>query len=203
MAKPREQYNQEFLIVPDPGIPSQMVLIARDGKKGGLGIYTSLDGGKTFQTMIPAPTGDDREGSILTLDGKGNAVWKPVRSPQFVSSGERFFVSVPLVGDLSPDAAFGYFKVPSTGSVILREIQLCLQDAADDDVRIDIVNGSGAEQKRIATLSASSNHSTTILSSPLTMNRGTVWSFKVLQCGSEAAPGQNLTLQAGIEYLSS
>lgn len=205
MAKPRQSINAELVIVPDRGVPSEVILIARDPKKSGMAIYCSSDGGKTLRSMIPAPTADTRKGSVLTVINEvGDAAWelpsKPAPTPAL--SGHRQYIPFSLVGDLRVGVTFGYIKIPSRRNASLLELQISVQDAANQAITVDLVNGSGAVQGRAATLTSGSRTSTTILDAPLRLGAGSVWRMKVTGCGTDSSPGQNITVLAGIEYLS-
>lgn len=205
-SKPRQQFDSEIVIVPDPQVRSEVFLIARDTKKSGSAIYFSRDGGKTFVTMIPAPTSKDRVGSVLTLAEGGSAAWKfqePKGSTSASSAGTpRVFVPFNLVGNLAVNSVFGYFKVPIGKTAVMHEIQIVVQDAADQPITVDVVNGSGVAQGRSGTLSVGGLHTTFVFPTPLRMVGRSIWSMKVLGCGTSGASGQNLTVLAGIEYQS-
>ena len=201
-AKPRQIISQELQVVPDSGVTSESILIARNPKAAGLGIYVSTDGGATFQVMIPAPNKDTRKGSVLTIDDKGNAVWAlppAVRLP--VSPSGLQYISFQLVGDLSVGATFGYFKVPAGRTAVLYELTMSMQDVADANVSVDLVTGGGVFQGRTAVIGTGGVTSTTTFESPLTLSSRSVWRMKVTGCGT-SAPGQNLCVLAGIEFKS-
>lgn len=203
MSKPRQILQSELLIIPDPQVRSEVVLISRDPKSSGTGIYFSSDGGKTFRAMIPAPKASDRAGSVLTLNSKLSAEWKFLEAKSGTTSSvsnARTFIPFQVIGTLQQDTIFGYFKVPAGKSAILYEIQLSVQDVADQNISIDICNGSGAAQGRVATLTSGGQRSTYVLQNPLKMSSRSVWMMKVTGCGTSSAPGQNLTALAGIEY---
>ncbi len=201
MSKPRTQIPAELLIVPDPGVPSEVVLIARRPLQGGLSIFSSDDGGKTFRPMVPAPTKTTRKGSVLTIGDDGAEWLLPASSaPPLTLSGQRQYVPFHLVGDLSEGAVFGYLKIPTKRNASLIELQVSMQDAADQSVAVDVINGSGTRQNRVATIGSGSTHSVTILDAPLKLTSGTVWKMKLTACGTSAAPGQNITVLAGIEF---
>lgn len=206
MSKPRQQFDSEIVIVPDPQVRSEVFLIARDTKKSGSAIYFSRDGGKNFVTMIPAPTSKDRAGAVLTLMEGGSAAWRfqtPKDSITSSSAGTpRVFVPFNLIGNLSTNAIFGYFKVPIGKTAVMHEMQIVVQDTADQPITIDVVNGSGAAQERAGTLSTGGSHTTFVFPTPLKMVSRSIWSMKVLGCGTSGASGQNLTVLAGIEYQS-
>jgi hypothetical protein len=206
MSKPRQQFISEILVYPDPQVRSEAVLIARDPKTSGTAIYHTTDGGKTFRAMIPAPSSKDRVGAVLTLNKDKSAEWRfPDPRNQGLasqSSGVRIFIPFQIIGTLSTDATFGYFKVPSGKTVMMHEIQLCLQDSADQTVSIDVINGSGAAQGRVATLAPGILRSTFVFPNPIKMTSRSIWSMRILGCGTSSAPGQNLTALAGIEYQS-
>jgi hypothetical protein len=201
----QQQINAELLIIPDKGVPSEVVLIARrTASKGGLGIYCSSDGGKTYRSMIPAPGVNTRKGAILTIvDDLGNADWRlppPSTPAPAILSGQRQYVPFHLAGDLSSGAVFGYLKIPQKRSATLVELQISMQSAADQDVTVDLINGSSVPQNRVATLAAGSYVSTTILETPLELKSGTVWRMKITGCGTGSAPGEFINVIAGIEY---
>lgn len=201
----QQQINAELLIVPDRGVPSEVVLIARrPASKGGLGIYCSSDGGKTYRSMVPAPAKNTRKGAVLTIvDELGNADWRlppPSASAPITLSGQRQYVPFQHAGSLSSGAVFGYLKIPQKRSATLVELQISMQSSADQDVTIDLINGSSVLQNRIATLGAGSYVSTTILETPLDLRSGTVWRMKITGCGTDSAPGEFINVIAGIEY---
>lgn len=204
MSKPRQQFDSEIVIVPDPQVRSEVFLIARDTKKSGSAIYFSKDGGKNFVTMIPAPTSKDRAGAVLTLTEGGSAAWK-FQEPRgsttsSVAGTPRVFIPFNLVGNLAVNAVFGYFKVPVGKTAVMHEMQIVVQDVADQPITIDVVNGSGSVQNRVGTLSTGGTQTTFVFPTPLKMVGRSVWSMKVLGCGTSGASGQNLTVLAGIEY---
>lgn len=201
MAKPQQKIPAELLIVPDPGVPNEVVLIARRPLQGGLSIFSSEDGGKTFRSMVPAPTKTTRKGAVLTIGDDGAEWLLPTPSAQpLVLSGQRQYVPFHLVGDLSEGVVFGYLKIPAKRSASLIELQLSVQDGADQNIAVDVINGSGVRQNRVATLGSGSTHSVTILNTPLKLTSGTVWKMKITGCGTNSAPGQNITVLAGIEF---
>jgi hypothetical protein len=204
--KPRQQISSELLVVPDPQVPSEVFLIARDSAKGESAFYFSSNGGKSFKALIPAPTKKSRAGSVLTLADDLSAEWRfqgaARQSSVSSSAGGSFFVPFQLVGDLSEGVVVGYFKVPVGKTALMRELQVSVQDTADLPIIIDVVNGSGVAQGRAITLASGSKHFTFTFPTPLSLSSKSIWMMKVLSCGSISAPGANLTILAGIEYTS-
>ncbi len=97
------------------------------------------------------------------------------------------------VGILTTGLTFGFFKNTLDSSLSAIEVQLCIQDAADQDIQIDFVDGFGILQHSVAVLRSGTLHSSTILTNPVLWASGTSWSLKVLAAGSSDAPGQNLS----------
>lgn len=196
--------NTELIVVPDQGVPDEQVLIARRPKLSGLGIYYTTDGGKTFRSMIPAPTQATRQGAVLTVvDDKGNVDWRLPNTPKpppYVLSGQRQYASFNLAGALSSGGIFGYFKIPEKRSATLIELLVSVQTPADQNITVDLINSSGTLQNRTATLGAGSYFSAITLDTPLLLGPGTAWRMKVTGCGSNSAPGEFLNVIAGIEY---
>lgn len=206
-AKPREKISAELLIVPDPQVQSEVFLVARDASKGESAFYFSNNGGKTFKALIPAPTEKSRPGAVLTLNDDLSSSWQfqtPGNKSVTTSStaGGSFFVPFTMMGDIYSGAILGYFKVPAGKSAVMREIQVIIQDVADQAIIVDVVNGSNIPQARSASLAAGLKHLSFTFATPLVMSSRSIWSMKVLNCGTSSAPGTNLTILAGIEYTS-
>lgn len=193
MAKPRQEFPTELLITPDPFVPQFKILIQRNSTTGVTGLYYSQDSGATYKLFLPLPGSQDRAGAFLTLNEDLTASWKQFVLPTILTKRLPVPIEMQQVGALEAGDIFGYFKVSAGLTLSLSEIQLCLQNAANANVQIDVVNGSNVVQERVAVILSGNKTGATVLSTPLRMNAGTVWKLKVLACGTGSTPGENLT----------
>ena len=193
MAKARHDVPAELLITPDPFTPKFQILVQRDSVTGVAGIYYTENSGIDWRPFLPAPSSKDRIGSVLTIRDGLQVKWcLPPTSVGQSFSGNPIYVEMQQIGQLEEGQVFGYFKVSAGLSFFLTEIQMNLQTTSNRIVSVDVVNGSGLEQGRVAIIRESSRTGSTVLPSPLKLTAGTVWSLKVIQAGT-SSPGENLS----------
>ncbi len=104
----------------------------------------------------------------------------------------RFFVTFHFAGDAIDETVFGYFKAPLACSIL--GAQIFAQDApAGAALTIDLVNGAGVEQTKIATLADGVAKQETIYGTALAVAAAGEIQAKIKSIGS-GTPGQNITL---------
>lgn len=111
------------------------------------------------------------------------------------------FLKIPVTlyywGELEDEVVFGYFKAPTACRVV--GMQIFAQVApVGANVTVDIVNASGTEQNKIATLTGGNTKQTTIFGTPLDLAENDEIQAKVKSIGS-TTPGANMLCNLIIE----
>jgi hypothetical protein len=120
-------------------------------------------------------------------DANGDRGWYSLIAP-LVSYKELIFF-----GELTDEQIFGAWK-PHTDDIEIIGAMLSAQDAPTGSaVTVDLVNGAGVEQGKIATLAAAAKYQETIFGAPLAVGAGALIQAKIKSVGS-ASPGAWLTL---------
>lgn len=174
----------------------------------GTELNLAIPANKTSETFYMVLGGSPVDGEPETL---GYATLKLIKdrfgesSPPVTADPASYFTAAqsdaryvrhflaPLIyaGELGDEQAFGYFKAQSACRVL--GAQLFAQEApVGAAVTIDLINGAGAEQTKIATLADGAAYQETTYGAALVLAAGDVIRAKVKSTGV-ATPGQFLT----------
>lgn len=205
---PTENLIGDVVVTLDPLQPGFQIVIKRLNKEGSMGIFQSTDGGRTLKSLLPAPTEKDRPGSTITIKADGSVGWvldpsveaAAALKAQGASGVRRNFeyIDFVLAGEVSLNATFGYFRVPKSAKYRLVELQAEIQAVGDTAIKIDLIDATGTLQNRGITLAAGERRTTSALPTAFPLEGATVWSAKVIACGT-AAPGEYLTFRLVLE----
>jgi hypothetical protein len=110
-----------------------------------------------------------------------------------LAAAKPIYISMFFSGTATDEQGFGYFKAKAACQI--QGMQIFAQVAPTGrNLTLDLINGVGAEQSKVGTLTAGSTVQETTFGTPLTLAAGDVIQLKIKSVGS-TEPGDSLTVQ--------
>lgn len=148
-------------------------------------------GVKEMQGEVTAFSDPSMTVLVDTVLGSGSGVGWTVRVAGQIGPPTLPWGPIPYIGTAVDETIFGFFK--PAGAISITGIQIFAQTAPTGAaLTVDIVNSSGTEQSKIATLAAAATYQETIFGSPLAISGGDFIQLKLKSVGSGVA-GANLS----------